>query len=226
MNIIQAIRDEQLFRPFLADRSGSLRSWHNWMSALRAVYGLGIRKPKNIELVTACTGRTQLPAKGFSQALFLTGRRSGKSRIAAIIGAYEAALSGKEKLLAAGELGMVAIIAPTRKQARIVKNYLRSIFDQTELLRQEVVKTTQEGFELRNGVLIEIQVGDWRAVRGYSLIACIIDELAFMGLDEESKVKSDTRVDPCGASESGFVWWKTGLHFESICTKGLVLAAI
>ncbi len=196
MNIIQAIRDPQLFRPFLEDRRGSISTWANWMVALKCLYGLPIHTTRNRELVRECCGRdaSLLPDEGFTTALFLTGRRSGKSRMAAIVGAYEAVLSGREKMLAKGEMGLVSIISPTRKQSRIVKGYLRSIFDQTSLLRQEVVKETQEGFELANGVLVEILVGDWRSVRGYSLLACIIDELAFMGLDEECKVRSDTEL--------------------------------
>jgi hypothetical protein len=93
--------------------------------------------------------------------LFLTGRRSGKSRIAAVIGAYEAALAGHETKLAKGERGVVPICAPTKAQGRIVKDYLRAIF-QTPLLANEVVAETREGFELNNGTRIEILAGDWR----------------------------------------------------------------
>jgi len=124
----------------------------------------------------------------------LTGRRSGKSRISAVVGAFEAALSGREKLLAKGEQGMVAILAPTKKQGRICKNYLRAIFAETPMLQNEIVSETAEGFLLSNGVLIEILVGDWRAVRGYTLLAAIVDEICFFGLDAESFVKNDTEL--------------------------------
>ena len=195
MNVITAIKDKNLFRPFLRDGDSKLSSWLNWMVALRVLYGLPLA-PKRTELIKDCTGRdiAKLPLDGFDTALFLTGRRSGKSRIAAIIGAYEAALSGRERLLSKGEIGMVAIIAPTRKQGRIVRNYLRAIFDETPLLRNEVVNETQEGFLLSNGVVIEILVGDWRTIRGYTLLAAIVDEVCFFGLDAESKVRSDTEL--------------------------------
>lgn len=191
MNIIDAIKDEQLFRPFLGEK---LASWHTWFAALRVVYGLPLGR-KRREHVRHCTGRQpdRLPKDGFDTALFLTGRRSGKSRVAAIIGAYEAALAGHETKLAKGEMGMVAIVSPTKMQSRIVTNYLRAIFD-TPLLRPEVVGETREGFQLRNGVLIELMAGDWKTVRGYTLLAAIVDEVAFMGYDSESKVKSDTEL--------------------------------
>ncbi|WP_238388809.1 hypothetical protein [Roseimaritima ulvae] len=57
-----------------------------------------------------------------------------------------------------------------------------------------MVRETREGFELRNGIEIRIMAGDFRTVRGFTLVAAIIDEIAFFGLDEESKVKSDTEL--------------------------------
>jgi hypothetical protein len=194
MNIIQAINDENLFRPFLADKDGSLSTWKAWRLCLRALYGLPIAS-KHEHLLRRVTGRDvhRFPPGGFDSALFVTGRRSGKSRIAAVIGAYEAALAGHEDKLAKGERGIVPIISVTKRQSRIVKEYIRAIF-QTPLLKNEVVEETKEGFELRTGTRIEILAGDWRTIRGYTLLAAIVDEVAFFGLDEESKVKSDTEL--------------------------------
>lgn len=191
MNIIKAVKDKNLFRHFLGS---DLKTWKNWFTALRVLYGLNL-SPKRKKIIKKCTGRDikQLP-KDFKTALFLVGRRSGKSRISAVIGAYEAALSGRQKLLSAGEQGMVAVLAPTKKQGRIVKNYLRAIFDSTLILQNEIVSETKDGFLLSNGVLIEILVGDWKAVRGYTLLAAIVDEVCFFGIDAESKVRSDTEL--------------------------------
>ena len=194
MNVIQAISDRKLFRPFLADREDSLASWQNWGTALRCLYGLPL-KSKYEELVKTCTGRSieSMPASGFNTALFLVGRRGGKSRIAAIVGAWESCLSGKWELLAPGESGMVAILAPTRKQGRVIRNYLRAIFE-IPLLENEVVRETQEGFELANGIIIEIMIADFRSIRGYTLLAAICDEVCFMHLAEEGKIRSDTEL--------------------------------
>jgi hypothetical protein len=192
MTIIEAVCDKNLFRPFLGD---DLTTWKNWLAALRAVYGLPVKTKAKRETVRVCTGRdaSKLPKRGFDTTLFLTGRRSGKSRIAAVIGAYEAVLAGHEKELAKGERGVVAVVAPSKRQGRIVRDYLRALFD-TPILAQEVIAETKEGFELRNGTLIEIMAGDFRTVRGFTLLAAIVDEAAFFGLDEESKVKSDTEL--------------------------------
>ncbi|MBS0266252.1 MAG: hypothetical protein JSS02_30260 [Planctomycetes bacterium] len=193
MEIIRAITDSNLFRPFLADADGDLSTWYNWLAALRIMYGLPVPESRR-ELVERCTGRTQFPSGGFNTALFLTGRRSGKSRIAAVIGAFEAALAGNESRLATGEQGIVAVISPTKRQSRIVRGYLRAVFDSTPMLKDVVTDETQQGFELNNGVLIEVLAGDWRTVRGHTLLAAIVDEAAFFGYDEESKVRSDTEL--------------------------------
>ncbi|OYP36441.1 hypothetical protein [Rhodopirellula sp. MGV] len=194
MNIIDACRDPNLFKPFLEDSSGSVATWKRWFACLRALHGikLGESSKKTLREV-ASRDASGLPTNGFDTALFLTGRRSGKSRIAAVLGAYEAALAGNEKRLAKGERGVVAIIAPTKNQGTIVRNYLRSVFD-VPMLAGELVGETKEGFDLKNGIQIRIMAGDFRTVRGFTLVAAIVDEIAFFGLEEESKVKSDTEL--------------------------------
>jgi hypothetical protein len=193
VNIIQAIEDKNLFRPFL-DARGDLSSWQRWLTALRVLHGLPLG-PADAEIIRACTGRdpAKLPS-GFRTALFLIGRRSGKSRIAALIAAFEAALSGRERLLSPGEIGLVAVISPTRFQSRIVRTYIRAVFDQTPILKGEIVDEGKEGFTLKNGVEVQTLVGDYRTVRGFSLLCAVVDEVCFFGLAEENKVKSDTEL--------------------------------
>ena len=192
MNITTAINDEQLFLPFLG---GKVDTWANWVTALQVLHGSKIKKKKAKKVVQACTGRTasQLPTEGFDTALFLIGRRSGKSRMAAIIGAYEAVLAGHEHKLSKGEVGVIPIISPSKSQSRIVHGYLRSIF-QTPLLKNEVVNDYKSTIELRNGTRIEILAGDWRTIRGFTLLAAILDEACFFGYEGESKIKSDTEL--------------------------------
>ena len=192
MNILDAIADRNLFRPFLADAADDLGTWRNWQAVLRALYGLPL-PPEDAPLARALTGRDpdRLAAEGFDAALFLTGRRSGKSRIAAVIAAYEAALGGHESKLAAGETGYVAVASPTRSQSRIVRDYVRAVFASTDLLAAEVAGEDKDGFTLTNGIRIEILTGDPRSVRGFTLVAAVVDEAAFFGLTEESKVRSD-----------------------------------
>lgn len=192
LTIIDAIKREDLFRPYFGD---DLSTWKPWMVCLRAVYGLPIRSDASREIIQRVTQRDPdlLPIEGFRTSLFLTGRRSGKSKAASAIGAMEAAFSGREERLSKGEKGIVAIVSPTKDQSKLVKSYLESIFD-TPSLRSVVVSRTASAFELVNGVRIEILTGDFRTVRGRTLLAAIIDEVCFFGLDEQSAVRSDTEL--------------------------------
>lgn len=192
MNIIDAIADPQLFAPYFG---GNASTWGNWLVALRAVYGLKIPPGPGRKLVHECTGRQArlLPCDGFREVLVLAGRRSGKSRIAGVVAAFEGVLGGHESKLAPGERGLVAVVAPTRSQAGIVCAYIKAALG-SPLLAAEVVGTTKDSFELRNGITVAVLTGDPKTVRGYTLVACVIDEVCFFGLDDEAKVRSDTEL--------------------------------
>lgn len=194
MNIIEAINDPKLFRHWLAP-NGDLRTWRAWLAALRAVYGLPGNSMTASHITARATGYspdTTRQRGPYDVALFLTGRRSGKSRIAATIAAYEATLAGHQTKLAPGEHGVVPVVAPTKAQGRIVRDYLRAIFD-LPLLQGELATENTEGFQLRDGTRIEIMAGNYRTVRGYTLLAAIIDEAAFFQHEDTGKV-NDTEL--------------------------------
>jgi hypothetical protein len=83
-------------------------------------------------LVRLCIGRDYdvLPPGGFDQALFLTGRRRGKSRTASIIGGFEAvlaqtALGGYFRRMRSRLGTPKAITATAHKLARLVYSMLQ-----------------------------------------------------------------------------------------------------
>ena len=164
-----------------------------WFTALKVIYGLPLG-PEDQEIIFTCTGRHTVPPEGFDLSLLICGRRSGKSRIAACIAAYEACLSGHEARLAPGEKGIVMVCSPTRMQSTIVKSYVRAIFDSSSMLSAEVVRENVEGFELDNGVTITIGAANFQSVRGFSLLAVVVDEICFVGFGDDVKVKSDTEL--------------------------------
>ncbi|QDT39228.1 hypothetical protein [Stratiformator vulcanicus] len=193
MNILETINDPNLFRSFL-DNGEGLDSWTGWLDILAAIYGLPATDPAGFAEVTGGRDVGKLPAEGFDSVLALTGRRSGKSRIAATIAAYEAACSGREKKLSPGEIPLVAVCSPSLKQSRIVRSYIRAAFDSSPILKAQVKEETKEGFTLLNGVRIEMLAGDWKTTRGFTLLAAIVDEVAFFGVEEDTHIKSDTEL--------------------------------
>lgn len=193
MNIIQAIQDENIFRSFFGD----LRTWKYHAVVLRALYGLPIKKPASQDFLKRITGReaSEIPPEGFTTACLLTGRRSGKSRISAVIAAYEALFCEHETRLAKGEVGIIPVISPTRYQSTVIWRYLNALFN-IPLLKNEVAARQERNafIQLKNGLEIRVATGDWRTIRGFSVVCGLLDEACFFGLTEESKVRSDTEL--------------------------------
>ena len=63
------------------------------------------------------------------------------------------------------------------------------------LLAAELRNETKQGFSLHTGrARIEILAQDFRLVRGYSLLCAVCDEIASMGTDPETHIKSDQEL--------------------------------
>jgi hypothetical protein len=205
-SIIEAIEDENLFRPYFGK---DYDTFNRWRVCLRAIYGLPIRTAWAQKVFRECTGRdpAKIPKAGFQTALLLCGRRSGKSKISAVIAAYSAAIAGLEANLSEGETGLVSVISNTRHQGRIVRNYIRSLFRPDMLAREVVKERSEDSFQLRNGNRIEILASDYRSVRGYTQLAVVVDEVAHFGRDDVSKTRSDTQIinaiEPALATTNG-----------------------
>ncbi len=193
MNIIEAIRDPDIFGAFLGDQ---LISWEPWLAFLKCAYGLETTAADR-KVIRQCTGRKRVKrlqdGVGFREMAVVVGRRAGKSRVAALVAAFEGLFAGHEKRLSKGDRLRIVVIGPSRKQARIVRDHLRAIFD-TPLLRGHVLSESKEGFELANGVLIDTITADPKYVRGWTLGAAVIDEACWVGHYEESRARNDLEI--------------------------------
>ena len=49
-----------------------------------------------------------------------------------------------------------------------------------------VANRTAESVELTNGVTIEVHTASFRSVRGYTVVSCVLDEVAFWRSDESA----------------------------------------
>lgn len=190
MNILQFAKDERLARPFLGS---DLSSWRNWQAFLRCAYGLRIPESQHA-IIRECTGRdaSTMPREGFNKILALCGRRSGKSKIAALIASYEAALANHDARLTPGERGLVAVVSPSKVQSRIVRNYVRGVFT-ADLLQNLISRETINGFDLSTGISVDVATADHRTIRGSTGACYVLDEICFHGILEESKI-SDTEL--------------------------------
>ena len=177
MPILQTMTEPDLFGPWFAGPT-----WQPWRAFLSALFGLPMSEAW-AALYREHTGRTEPPTTAAREGWVIVGRRGGKSRIAALVAVYLACLRDYRDVLAPGEVGTLAVIAADRRQARVVMRYIRAFLD-VPILRQLVKAESKEAIELTNRTVIEVHTASFRAVRGYTLIGVIADEIAFWSVDE------------------------------------------
>jgi hypothetical protein len=105
---------------------------------------------------------------------------------------YLACFRDYRAVLAPGEVGTLAVIAADRRQARTVMRYIVGFLDGVPMLGQLVARRTAESIELTNRVTIEVHNPSFRAVRGYTLIGVLCDEIAFWR--SEDSANPDTEI--------------------------------
>ena len=175
MNIIEAMENENVFKPRFKDPA----TWRPWTVFLKALFGLPIEDQADLELFRRCTGLAEPPTERIKECTAICGRRSGKSYISALVAVYLATLKDWTPYLNRGERGLIFIVAVDRPQARIVKDYVSGILDETPILRKLVKEDKKEEIVLRNGVSIEIKTNSYRSIRGFTCLAAVLEETAF-----------------------------------------------
>src|SRR5215831_14196446 len=139
MNILAALNDPSLFKPHFRD----LTTWAAWRAFLATLFALPMSEAE-ADLFRACTARASLPQQSFKEATLICGRRSGKSRVLALIATFLALFHDWKPMLSPGETGFVVIVACDRKQARAILNYCRAFISRTPLLAAKLRRETQE----------------------------------------------------------------------------------
>jgi hypothetical protein len=198
--IDRALTDQRLLGAAMGDQ----QSWSVWLAVLKAAFGL---KLSDDELATfaSVAGTRSPPTKRVRELWCVAGRRSGKSRMAAALGVYYACFV--KHRLAPGERGMVLILAASQAQARTVFEYVRGFLDTSSVLSEEIASSTQHEIVLRNGITVAVHSNSFRTVRGRTLCAVIMDEIAFWR-DEASAlpdIETYTAVLPSLATTGGMM---------------------
>jgi len=140
----------------------------------------------DLSVYRQCTGRNEPSAKTATEAWLICGRRAGKSFVLALCAVYLACFHQYSQFLAPGERATIMIIARDRKQARVIFNYVKALLTEIPMLARLIEKETAESFELEGSVTIEVQTASYRSVRGYAIVAALLDELAFWPTDADS----------------------------------------
>jgi hypothetical protein len=180
-----AMRDHRLLGAALGDTA----SWSTWIAVLKAAFGLGLTD-EQYALFVSVAGQRMPPQYRVRELWCLCGRRAGKSRIAALVAVYIALFATPK--LAPGELGAVLVLANGIEQAGRVFNYARAFITESPVLRRELVSATKSEIRLRNGVTIAVHANSFRSVRGWTLLACIFEEVSFWR--DESSAQPDVET--------------------------------
>jgi hypothetical protein len=194
-------------------------SWKGWPTFARVAEGLALTD-EQADIFQRCTGRTTPPSKPFTNIFTLAGRRSGKSHITALLGVREACF--RPHRVAAGEHPTVLVIAVDKAQAQVVFGYIEGLLRSCPVTAPLIDSVTAEQIRLKNGVNIQVRAADYRGVRGVTLAAAVVDELAFLPSEQSSTpdVELYRALEPGLLTLNGrFVgisspWTRRGLAFQ------------
>jgi hypothetical protein len=180
-DIISACQNPKLWGAWFKHPS----TWAPWFAFLKSFFGLEM-SPAELEIFEQCTGRKAPPAGGFNESWLICGRRAGKSFILALSAVYLAVFRSWVQYLVPGERGLVMVIANDRKQARVIFHYARALLANVPSLAVLVQRETDEEIVLTNGISIEITTSSFRTVRGYTVVAALLDEAAFFRSEDSA----------------------------------------
>jgi hypothetical protein len=186
--------------PTLFGKIFAAPSFWPWRTLAKLIDGEPLTEPREIELFEQCSGRkyNREARHAVRRLILLAGRRAGKDRFLSAVAVWRCALcTDWRKYISPGEQAVVILLGADKKQASILRRYCQGLL-QVPLLAREVVRTTGEVTEFRNGSSLEIATNDARLVRGRSAIAVLGSECCHWKTSETA-ASSDEEV--VGAAE-------------------------
>jgi hypothetical protein len=181
LTILECCQDPQIWQPWF---NKDPRTWIAWFAFLKTMFGLSLDEIA-LNLFKACTGRSMPAPGGYREVTLICGRRAGKSLMMALLAAYLASFFDWRPFLVGGERGVIMLVAADRRQAAVILRYLREMLA-VPVLASLVVRETQDTIELSNGIDIVIQTASWRSIRGRTVVAGLVDELAFFSSEDSA----------------------------------------
>jgi hypothetical protein len=197
--LLEAIDDPRIFGKWFASSS-----WDSWRAFLAALFALPMT-PAQLALFQKHTGRTTPPREPYRECWTCTGRRAGKSLIAALISVYLSAFKDYSRYLGPGEYLTGMVVSPDRKQSRVIRRFQGGFIGAIPSLASLLVNETKESLQLSSQCVLETQTASSATLRGYTSHVIVNDEIAF--LPTESSTNPDEEIliaeRPCLASIPG-----------------------
>ena len=153
-------------------------SWRAWRVVLIACAGEKLT-PSERKVWRKLTGRAREPGKLVSVFACIAGRRSGKTKAAAVFIVWLCLCVDWSDSLSLGEQGVALFLSPIERQAEIAHGYCMAIIDHVELFKAQVANRTASTIELHNGIVLRTEAANWRHNRGVTAVAIVMDESSF-----------------------------------------------
>jgi hypothetical protein len=155
-----------------------------WTAFLCALFALPMTA-EQLAIYQQHTGRSMAPTTPAHEAWLVIGRRGGRSFVLAAIAVFLACFRDWRPFLGL-ETGTVMVVAVDRKQARVIMRYCLGLLQAVPMLKRQIEGTTRESISLENNIAIEIHTASFKTTRGYSIVAALLDEIAYWPTDESS----------------------------------------
>ena len=160
-------------------------TWAGWRVVLLAIMGEALTDDERT-IYRTITEREQEPAEPVREVYAVVGRRGGKSRAVGTLAAFLSGCCDHRAVLAPGQRGRLPIVAASKDQADEVMAYIKGAFAQSTALCGLVENDIERTLSLRTMIDVQVRALSFRALRGATNIACILDELAFWRSDESA----------------------------------------
>lgn len=183
-----ALGDPDLLGGILAGES-----WRPWRVMLIAVMGEPLDQDEQDTFRHLTGGREYVPGERVEEFWAVVGRRSGKTRAAAVLAVYLAFLVDYADKLTLGERGLVAVLSASVWQAQRAFGYISATIEHVPAFKQLVENETADTVKLTTGIDVECRPASFRTIRGATCVAVIADEVAYWRSDETSR-NPDTEI--------------------------------
>lgn len=167
-------------------------SWLPWRAVMIAALGEPLTDEER-EAFQSVTGRDREPLERAEELWGVVGRRGGKTRSAATLGAYLSTCCDFTDVLAPGERGVLPILAASTAQAGRAFMHVRSVLEHSPALAEMIDgEPTSDTIRLTAPVDIVVRPANFRTIRGITAIGGICDEVAFWMI--EGTVNPDAEI--------------------------------
>jgi len=162
-------------------------TWAPWRVVGKAIFGEPM-SPADLAVFQEFTARTIAPTAPAREVWLAVGRRGGKDWFASSVVVYLACF--KRHDLKVGDLGRVLLLAVDQDQAsecfRYIRELIRSIPALENMVESESTKVGLLRINLNNKIQIMVKAADKRRVRGRTLLAVVLDEVAYWWSNEDA----------------------------------------